>query len=126
MNYMNGFTAWLNGEMARLGIGNNELAREAGVSPGLVSMVLNERQSPTERFCIRIAPVLGYKPEDVLRKAGKLPGRPMTRREAALRITELVAQVEDERALLILESTLREMIRQQGRVGEAKAGTGGE
>lgn len=125
MNYVNDFAAWLNREMARTGLGNNELARKAGMSAALVSLVANGKQVPSERFCVRIAPVLGYKPEDVLREAGKYPGKRMGHRQAVIRITELAAQLEDDRGLLIIEQALREMIRQQDTPNEAKVETGG-
>ena len=49
-----------------------ELARQSGLSSGMISDVLNSRVEPKEKACRRIARAFGVAPEFVFRLAGLL------------------------------------------------------
>lgn len=70
---MTDFVDWLTAEMARLNIGNNELARRMGSSNAQASDMLTRKRMPNYNFCMGVARALQYQPEIVLRKAGLLP-----------------------------------------------------
>lgn len=67
---------WIDTEMRRRGWGNNELARQMGMSHAGVSKVLTGQNSISCEFCIGIAKAFDIPPEQVLRKAEILPPLP--------------------------------------------------
>lgn len=64
------FYAWLTSELNKREMSNNELARRAGVSSGLVSLVLSGQRGISTDFCIKVARALNLPTNDVLRRAG--------------------------------------------------------
>ncbi len=70
---MDEFFDWLNIELTKRGISNNELARRAGMSSANMSKAMTGKIAVTWDFCAGVAMALGYAPEDVFRKAGLLP-----------------------------------------------------
>lgn len=70
---MNELINWLNAKMKENNLGNNELARRAGVSPATVSIVLSGQHQPSFDFCVGVARAFNVPPEKVLRLAGLLP-----------------------------------------------------
>lgn len=73
---MSDFLNWLNEEIRARRLSNNEVARLAGISSGLISMVSTGKQPPSLDFCLAIADALQKPREMVLRKAGFLPPLP--------------------------------------------------
>lgn len=73
---MNPIVAWLRAELDRRRWSNNELARQAGLSPAGVSQVMNGQQNPGVDFCRGVAKAFNEPPERVFRLAGLLPLRP--------------------------------------------------
>ncbi len=63
------FAKWLNGEMRSREWSQNRLAREAGLSRGEISRVMNGKQ-PSFNVCKKIAHALDFSLDFVLREAG--------------------------------------------------------
>lgn len=73
MSYMaKDFVERLLEEMEARGYSMRELARRSGgtISVGLVSLVLSEKQPPSEQFCVGVAKALGLRADTVLAWAG--------------------------------------------------------
>jgi transcriptional regulator with XRE-family HTH domain len=70
------FINWLIEEIDKRGWSNSELARRASVAPATVSMIISGKSNPGLDFCVGVARAFNVPPEDVLRRAGLLPGRP--------------------------------------------------
>jgi transcriptional regulator with XRE-family HTH domain len=64
---------WINEELERRGWTQRELARRADISPGQLSMVINQSRGGGPEFCKNIARAFGEPPEKVFRLAGLLP-----------------------------------------------------
>jgi len=69
------FVDWLNTEVEKRGWTFNELARQAGLSSGAVSLVLSSQRGAGPEFCNGIARALHVPAERVFRLAGLLPAR---------------------------------------------------
>lgn len=73
---MSDFCEWLSEEIHRRGWSQAELARRAEVTPAQISRVLSKVQQPGPDTCTGIAQALGISPEEVFRRAGRLPPEP--------------------------------------------------
>ena len=73
---VNDLIKWIEQKRNEHGWSINELARQAGLSPGGVGDVLNNNNNPGFRFCKAIAEAFDVPPENVLRLAGLLPPQP--------------------------------------------------
>lgn len=67
------FVGWLLSEITRQGWPQAEFARRAGLSPATVSRVLSGENRPGDDFIAGTARAFGLPPEEVMRRAGKLP-----------------------------------------------------
>lgn len=67
------FRDWLTEELNRRGWSKSELARQAGLSPSIVSKMLLGDRNITADQCIKLAQALGLSPVLLLVKAGILP-----------------------------------------------------
>lgn len=70
------FIDWLTEELNERGWSLNELARRAGLTGSMVSLVLSDQRNPGPDFCSGIAAALGYDDVSVFRKAGLLRSVP--------------------------------------------------
>jgi len=66
------FNAWLNGELAKRGWSDYQLAREADLSPAVISRA-RAGTLPKWEGCFKLAQALDYPAELVFREAGLLP-----------------------------------------------------
>ncbi len=73
---MSAFVEWIEEQVRARRWSNSELARQAGLSAGGISMVLNGKQKPGLQFCFGVAQAFNEPPEKLLRLAGFLPSRP--------------------------------------------------
>lgn len=67
------FSDWLSAEIKNSGLNQSELARQAGISRGAVSHLVNGTRQPGPDVCLSLAKALKLPPEVVLRAAGILP-----------------------------------------------------
>lgn len=67
------FSEWLNSELNQRRWSNSELARLAGVVPSTISQYISGHKTPSADTCVKIARVLGYSTDHVLRQADLLP-----------------------------------------------------
>ena len=70
------FIRWLLTELDKKGWQPSDLAKQAKVSKGSVSNVLNGNRKPGPDLCLAIAKALNEPPEKVFRLAGLLPALP--------------------------------------------------
>lgn len=75
----NDLVTYLNAELAERGWSLRELARRAGLSHALISLVLSEQRDATWDFCAKVAGALGEPPAKFFRMAGLQ--RPINRKE---------------------------------------------
>lgn len=71
------FAKWLSSEMDKRGWKPADLARQAGIARATLSNILNDMRGPGPSTCQKIAHAFGYPPEDVMRRAGLLPDKPV-------------------------------------------------
>ena len=67
------FIQWLTTELAKRHWGYNELARQADLSSGGVSLVMTGKQQPGYEFLVKVALALDVPIEIALQRAGRLP-----------------------------------------------------
>ena len=96
------FSEWLKAEMEQRGMGVRELARQAGVSPGTISHILNGTRGPGPETCTKIARALDMPEILVFMKAGLMEE---TREETELTLRELYEilkdlPIEEQRAIV--------------------------
>ena len=72
----NTFSEWVKNQIKSRYWTSNELARQSGISPACISMVMTGQRNPGEKFCCGVAAAFNLLPEQVFRKAGLLPPRP--------------------------------------------------
>lgn len=70
---MEDFTKWLADQMGEMS--QAELARQSGLSQGLISQILSGQRKPGVEACAGVARAFHLPPEDVMRRAGLLPAR---------------------------------------------------
>lgn len=70
------FSQWLNTELTDRGWSFRELSRRSGISTTHISEMANDRRAVGFDSCVSIARAFGLPPEQVLRRAGKLPPQP--------------------------------------------------
>lgn len=104
---VNGLFNWIDDELNKREWSYSELARRAGVSQSMVSMVRNGQRGITAEFCAAIARALGENPEKVLRLAGLLPASAGKVADLLPDEGELIdmyrrATVDDRRRILVI------------------------
>jgi transcriptional regulator with XRE-family HTH domain len=112
----NDLIGWIEQERERRNWSINELARQAGLSPGTVADVLNQRTNPGLQFCTEIARALNVPPENILRLAGLLPPQPeetATINEFIHLLNQLPAE-EQKELLLVAKAWVEGRERQRG------------
>lgn len=67
------FIRWLKEEIEARQWTQSEFAKQSGLAPSTVSMVLKLQKSPGTSFCKRAAAALNLPPSEVMRRAGHLP-----------------------------------------------------
>lgn len=67
------FNDWLNEEMRKRGLSQNQLAKKAGVTQGAISHIIAGRRLPGVDLLDGISRALKIPPEEVYRRAGLLP-----------------------------------------------------
>lgn len=104
------FAEWLVNQVETRDWSYAELARRAGVSGAMVSLVVNEQKNPGSEFCSGIARALDIPPETVFRKAGLLPSQPdkSERAELALYLFDRLSLAQQQTALTIIRSLLEQ------------------
>ena len=72
---MNDFSVWLLDELDRRGWRPTDLAREAGITDGTVSNILNGHKSPGWDACLSISKALHVPYDEVFSRAGLVSGK---------------------------------------------------
>jgi transcriptional regulator with XRE-family HTH domain len=67
---------WLREEIDRRGWSAREFGRRIGVSKSHTSRLVRGDIPPSDKLCPNIAKALGINPQEVMRRAGKLPPLP--------------------------------------------------
>jgi transcriptional regulator with XRE-family HTH domain len=112
MLLVNTFSEWLNAELAKRDWSAADLARQAGVTRGTISNILNDTRNPGPDACVGIARALEMDPVAVFRLAGLLPpGREQKQQadpvyDQACRIFSALPQPERIMALRFLRGLL--------------------
>jgi transcriptional regulator with XRE-family HTH domain len=120
-----GFAAWLQAEIDKRDWKAATLARQAGLSKGTVSDILNQRRAPGHEFCVRVAGALHYPPEDVLRLADLLPPQGELGDLSLRQLVEVARQLSDDERAELLEIALLKLRRQE-QAGASLSPTAGE
>jgi transcriptional regulator with XRE-family HTH domain len=89
------FSEWIIDEVQKRDWSYSELARQAGMSSAQVSMVVNGRSNPGEKFCRGVAHAFRVSPDIVFRKAGLLPDVP-AREETEQNLLYKIRQLDPE------------------------------
>lgn len=87
------FAAWLAVQLEERGWSNRELARRAGVSHTAMNDAVSGQGAITAKFCRKIGRALQVPLEDVMRRAGLLPGFFID--DSALTFQELMAVISE-------------------------------
>ncbi len=101
----NEFITWLIEELEKRGWSNSKLARNAGLVPSTISMVISGQNRPGFEFCVGIARALNKPPEQILRLAGLLPSKPEADSEVEEAV-HLFEQLREDQRKYVLQ-TLR-------------------
>jgi transcriptional regulator with XRE-family HTH domain len=67
-NAMNSFSEWLESEYKKRAWSISEFARQAGIAPGSMNHILNEKRNPGLDACIGIAKALNLSVDEVIRR----------------------------------------------------------
>ena len=73
---MSDFSDWLNSQLDDRGWSFRELSRRSGLSTTQISDIANDKINPGLESCVSIARAFALPPEDILRRAGRLPALP--------------------------------------------------
>ena len=114
INHVSKFTSWLNKILIEdKHWSQTELAHIAGISQGIVSMVMSEKRQPSMEFCVAIADALDRPRAEVLRVAGYLPAgtNELTFRE----LYDLLSDMSDAEQKEVLEFALFRRNRRRGK-----------
>lgn len=111
----NDFSVWLEGELTRKNIDRAELARRAGISESMLSLIYKGDRKAGKKTCVNIAKVLDVPESLVMEKAGiltvKTKNSPLVERIA--HIVSLLPRSEQEGFLEYVE--LRKRIVEKGK-----------
>jgi transcriptional regulator with XRE-family HTH domain len=102
---MDNFTEWLMEELNRRDWTPAALANKAGINAGSLSHILNKNRNPGPEVCVSIARALNIPPEEVFRRAGLLPTKPLEATGES-ELLYLYRQLDQGKQILAL-STLR-------------------
>ena len=86
------FSDWLIKELQTRGISSADLSRQAGISKGAISHIINSNRNPGIDMCLGISRAFNLPPEEVYRKAGLLPSVP-AEQEKTNELTYLASQL---------------------------------
>ena len=67
------FSEWLMEELKKREMSSADLSRQAGISKGAISHIVNSNRKPGTDMCLGISRAFNLPPEEVYRKAGLLP-----------------------------------------------------
>lgn len=69
------FCQWLKTELQARGWSQDDLARQTGISYGVIHDILNDYRTPDPELCAHIAKALRISPEIIFRRAGLIPAK---------------------------------------------------
>ncbi len=99
----NEFITWLIEELEKRGWSNSKLARNAGLVPSTISMVISGQNRPGFEFCVGVARALNHPPCKILRLAGLLPSQPEIS-EMTEEVLHLFEQLSKDKQKFALQS----------------------